>query len=182
MTLQRLVASYASDANDHQRQMFADSLHAALTLDEIRQLVATHGFDPATVRQTTDRHWTWERPLAKHCKPVRSVWTRPKPVTPPGSVVVVTRQVSVVVVTKVPPQCTNKPGPARARIEIGRIGDESHASSSDTATPGWGAVAAGVPSPATSTRCRGARSDDRGESAWLARVAGDDVRVGREGT
>jgi ubiquinone/menaquinone biosynthesis C-methylase UbiE len=59
MTLVRLVASYAGDANAHQRQMFADSLHAALNLDEIRALVAGLGFDPVTVTQTTDRHWTW---------------------------------------------------------------------------------------------------------------------------
>jgi ubiquinone/menaquinone biosynthesis C-methylase UbiE len=59
MTLLLLVATYAGKENDHQRQMFADSLHAALTLDEIRRMVAGLGFDPATVRQTTDRHWTW---------------------------------------------------------------------------------------------------------------------------
>jgi ubiquinone/menaquinone biosynthesis C-methylase UbiE len=55
----RLVALHAAGANDHQRQMFADSLRAALTLDEVRALVAPLGFDPASVRQTTDRHWTW---------------------------------------------------------------------------------------------------------------------------
>jgi ubiquinone/menaquinone biosynthesis C-methylase UbiE len=59
MTLLRLVATYAGGENEHQRQMFADSLHAALTLEEIRQLVAGLGFDPMTVQQTTDRHWTW---------------------------------------------------------------------------------------------------------------------------
>src|SRR4051794_6741996 len=32
--LRRLVAAYAGDANAHQQQMFADSLHAALALDE----------------------------------------------------------------------------------------------------------------------------------------------------
>lgn len=58
-TVQRLVATYAGDANAHQRQMFGDSLRAALTLDEIRGRVAELGFDPETVRQTTDRHWTW---------------------------------------------------------------------------------------------------------------------------
>src|SRR5207302_2639362 len=58
-SLRHLVASYAGEANAHQRQMFADSLHAALTLDEIRALVADAGFDPAAVQQTTDRHWTW---------------------------------------------------------------------------------------------------------------------------
>lgn len=58
-TLDHLVKTYAGDANDHQKTMFAESLHAALTLEEIRALVAQCGFDPATVRATTDRHWTW---------------------------------------------------------------------------------------------------------------------------
>jgi ubiquinone/menaquinone biosynthesis C-methylase UbiE len=58
----RLVDLYAAGANDHQRQMFGDSLRAALTLDEVRDLVATLGFDPDTVKQTTDRHWTWTAP------------------------------------------------------------------------------------------------------------------------
>src|SRR5262249_34244413 len=58
-TLVHLVATYAGDANAHQRQMFRESLCAALTLTEIRSRVASLGFDPATVQQTTDRHWTW---------------------------------------------------------------------------------------------------------------------------
>jgi ubiquinone/menaquinone biosynthesis C-methylase UbiE len=58
-TLQALVEQHAAGANAHQRQMFADSLHAALSLEEIRSLVAGLGYDPAAVRQTTDRHWTW---------------------------------------------------------------------------------------------------------------------------
>jgi ubiquinone/menaquinone biosynthesis C-methylase UbiE len=58
-TLVHLVAAYAGDASAHQQKMFADSLHAALSLGEIRDLIATLGFDPTTVRQTTDRHWTW---------------------------------------------------------------------------------------------------------------------------
>lgn len=57
--LRRLVETYAGDANDHQKKMFADSLHAALTLDEVRSFVAALGFAPDTVRQTSDRHWTW---------------------------------------------------------------------------------------------------------------------------
>jgi ubiquinone/menaquinone biosynthesis C-methylase UbiE len=56
---QRLVATYAAECNDHQRQMFADSLHAALSLAEIRELVASLGFNPQSVEQTSDRHWTW---------------------------------------------------------------------------------------------------------------------------
>ena len=58
--LRHLVDVYAAGANAHQRQMFDDSLHAALTLAEIRVLVSALGFDPTTVQQTTDRHWTWQ--------------------------------------------------------------------------------------------------------------------------
>jgi ubiquinone/menaquinone biosynthesis C-methylase UbiE len=58
-TLRRLVETHAAGANEHQKKMFADSLHAALSLDEIRALVAGLDFDPANARQTTDRHWTW---------------------------------------------------------------------------------------------------------------------------
>ena len=57
--LDELVATYAGNENDHARQMFADSLHAALTLDEVRSIVVSLGFDPATAEQTSDRHWTW---------------------------------------------------------------------------------------------------------------------------
>jgi hypothetical protein len=39
--------------------MFADSLHAALSLDEIRALVSSLEFPPGSVQQTSDRHWTW---------------------------------------------------------------------------------------------------------------------------
>ena len=58
-SLDSLVHQYAAGANEHGRQMFRDSLHAALTLDEVRALVGQLGFDPAQVRQTSDRHWTW---------------------------------------------------------------------------------------------------------------------------
>lgn len=60
-TLRRLVETYAAGANEHQKKMFAESLHAALTVEEVRELVAGAGFDPAGVRQTTDRHWTWAK-------------------------------------------------------------------------------------------------------------------------
>jgi ubiquinone/menaquinone biosynthesis C-methylase UbiE len=58
-TLSKLVELYAGGANAHQQKMFADSLHAALALDEVRAMVSALGFDPAGARQTTDRHWTW---------------------------------------------------------------------------------------------------------------------------
>lgn len=58
-TLQQIVQTYAGAANAHQQKMFAESLHAALTLAEVRDLVASFGWDAAQVQQTTDRHWTW---------------------------------------------------------------------------------------------------------------------------
>lgn len=58
-TLDQLVATYAGNDTPHQRQLFADSLHAALTVDEVRSIVASFGFDPVTVSATSDRHWTW---------------------------------------------------------------------------------------------------------------------------
>jgi ubiquinone/menaquinone biosynthesis C-methylase UbiE len=57
--LQQLVAQYAGSEADAARQMFADSLHAALSLAEIQAAVATLGFASDTVRATSDRHWTW---------------------------------------------------------------------------------------------------------------------------
>ncbi|MCC6418623.1 MAG: class I SAM-dependent methyltransferase [Gemmataceae bacterium] len=58
--VRHLVQTYAGDANDHQRQLFEDSLRAALTLDEVRALVADLGFAQEGVQQTSDRHWTWQ--------------------------------------------------------------------------------------------------------------------------
>jgi len=58
-TLNHLVDAYAAGANDHQRKMFSDSLHAALTLSDVRDFVMSLGYDPNTVKQSSDRHWTW---------------------------------------------------------------------------------------------------------------------------
>ena len=57
--LTRLVETYVGDATPYQRKLFSDSLHAALTLEEIRSLVAGLGFERESVRMTSDRHWTW---------------------------------------------------------------------------------------------------------------------------
>jgi len=56
--LERLVTLYAGDANAHQRQMFRDSLHAALTVDEVRTQGVALGVGIQCVQQTSDRHWT----------------------------------------------------------------------------------------------------------------------------
>jgi len=58
-TLRRLVELYTVGANPHQRQMFDDSLRAALTVAEVRALVARLGAEPDSVQPTSDRHWTW---------------------------------------------------------------------------------------------------------------------------
>ena len=58
-TVQHLVATYVGRARDHQRQMFEDSLRAALCLEEVRDLVRQLGFPPETVQASSDRHWTW---------------------------------------------------------------------------------------------------------------------------
>ena len=58
-SLQQLVDAYAGDANGQQRKMFRDSLHAALTIEEIGALVEQLGFPAGDVQPTSDRHWTW---------------------------------------------------------------------------------------------------------------------------
>ena len=57
--LSLLVATYTAGANEHQQRLFAESLHAALSLEEVRALVASLGFAGGSVQQTSDRHWTW---------------------------------------------------------------------------------------------------------------------------
>jgi ubiquinone/menaquinone biosynthesis C-methylase UbiE len=57
--LQRQVETCAGQESERQRRLFADSLHAALTVDEMRDLVAQLGFAPDSVEATSDRHWTW---------------------------------------------------------------------------------------------------------------------------
>ncbi len=57
--LQQLVKTYAGKENEHSQQLFAESLHAALTLQEIRELIQSLGFAADDVVQNSDRHWTW---------------------------------------------------------------------------------------------------------------------------
>ena len=57
--LQHLVRTYAAGANPQQRQLFSQSLHAALTFEEVQDLVARLGFGKQSVQPTSDRHWTF---------------------------------------------------------------------------------------------------------------------------
>ena len=61
--VRELVEAYAGTENEHQQKMFDDSLRAALSLEEIRELVRQRGFDPSQVTATSDRHWTWSSSL-----------------------------------------------------------------------------------------------------------------------
>ncbi len=55
----RLVELYAGNESDHARQLFDDSLRAALELQEMQSIVQNYGFAAETVVATSDRHWTW---------------------------------------------------------------------------------------------------------------------------
>jgi len=57
--LHLLVDTYAGTATPYQRRLFGESLRAALTLEEMQDLVATFGFNRETVQMTSDRHWAW---------------------------------------------------------------------------------------------------------------------------
>jgi ubiquinone/menaquinone biosynthesis C-methylase UbiE len=54
-----LVDTYAAGETAEARALFEASLNAALTLEEIRALVASLGRSPNDVTMTSDRHWTW---------------------------------------------------------------------------------------------------------------------------
>ena len=64
--LERLVDLHAGAETPYARSLFADSLRAALTLDEVRAIVAELGLSADRVAMTSDRHWTWtwRRPIA----------------------------------------------------------------------------------------------------------------------
>ncbi|WP_166826236.1 class I SAM-dependent methyltransferase [Thalassoroseus pseudoceratinae] len=57
-TLDQLVETYAENEADHARQLFRDSLHAALTVDEVQEILHSFGYPKEWVSQTSDRHWT----------------------------------------------------------------------------------------------------------------------------
>lgn len=58
-TLEAIVQTYAGQESEYSQKLFRDSLHAALSIEEIRESVGSLGFDPETVQPSSDRHWTW---------------------------------------------------------------------------------------------------------------------------
>jgi ubiquinone/menaquinone biosynthesis C-methylase UbiE len=59
--LDQLVEAHATHWSPLQRTLFADSLHAALTLEEVRHMLDQCGLADVKVAQITDRHWSAER-------------------------------------------------------------------------------------------------------------------------
>jgi ubiquinone/menaquinone biosynthesis C-methylase UbiE len=56
--VETLVCQYAGEENEVAQQLFRQSFHAALTLDEIREIVGGLGISTQCVQMTSDRHWT----------------------------------------------------------------------------------------------------------------------------
>lgn len=59
--LDQLVQEMAASWSPLQRKLFEDSLHAALTVAEVRQLLDECGLADVRVEQITNRHWSAER-------------------------------------------------------------------------------------------------------------------------
>ncbi len=57
-----LVERYAAGETEPARELFRASLHAALTVDEVRVMADAAGLADATVAMSSDRHWTLSRP------------------------------------------------------------------------------------------------------------------------
>jgi ubiquinone/menaquinone biosynthesis C-methylase UbiE len=58
-TVALLVALYTVGEPPAARALFEASLHAALTVEEVQEIVTRLGLPPEDVRMTSDRHWTW---------------------------------------------------------------------------------------------------------------------------
>jgi ubiquinone/menaquinone biosynthesis C-methylase UbiE len=60
-TMNALVDSIGDDYDEHQKMLFRDSLHAAFTLNEVKEIVQNAGLEGVKVYQSSDLHWTAER-------------------------------------------------------------------------------------------------------------------------
>ncbi|GAA5508303.1 class I SAM-dependent methyltransferase [Novipirellula caenicola] len=62
--VESLVQLHAGEETEIAQQLLRQSLHAALTLEEIGQVIEQCGMSAACVQATSDRHWTidWTRP------------------------------------------------------------------------------------------------------------------------
>ena len=60
--VEHLVTTYAADESPRQQQLFRQSLQAALTVDEVADLIEPFGVSRTAVKQISDRHWTLAAP------------------------------------------------------------------------------------------------------------------------
>ncbi len=60
-SLNEIVDKLGQDYDHHQKKLFADSLHAAFTLEEVKKLIKISGLNGLKVYQSSDIHWTAER-------------------------------------------------------------------------------------------------------------------------
>ena len=58
--LEEIAEKYSSGWSPLQIKLYKDSLHAALSLDEVRTYAAAAGIRGVRIEQTTDRHWSLE--------------------------------------------------------------------------------------------------------------------------
>ena len=58
---EQLLETHAAQSSRLQRMLFGDSLRAALTVDEVRQMLNACGLADVAVARITDRHWSAER-------------------------------------------------------------------------------------------------------------------------
>jgi ubiquinone/menaquinone biosynthesis C-methylase UbiE len=56
---QQLVQQYTQQSTEYCQRLFLESLHAALTIEEVKHIVTGLGYDHQTVTMSSDRHWTW---------------------------------------------------------------------------------------------------------------------------
>lgn len=59
--LEELVEKHVADASEYQRQLFRDSLHASLTIQEVELCLRKVGITDVSIVQPSDRHWSVER-------------------------------------------------------------------------------------------------------------------------
>lgn len=56
--VERFVTLYTEGETDYSKQLFRQSLHAALTVSELQQIVEPLGIPGHAVQMSSDRHWT----------------------------------------------------------------------------------------------------------------------------
>jgi len=61
--VERIVEQYAGDASAHQKKLYRESLLASLTIPEVESYVREAGLRGVRVVQSSDRHWSAERPF-----------------------------------------------------------------------------------------------------------------------